>query len=381
MMSNCSRRHLLLPWCALVIGAGSIGDARRAGAQATPPTPAKATKGAKATKAAADTGTRKPKVSKLFKSETPPVAVTLAANWKQIKREKQDDAPLHPATLSYVDSTGRTVDIPLRVRTRGIWRLRNCDFPPLRLNFTNKTSKATLFDDLDEPKLVSYCKSGSGGEELLLRELQLYRVYRILTPVSHETRLLRVTYVDSATGKPEVQRYAFMVEDPARMAERLGGRMLKLTGAKHDDVDPAQAALLFLFQYMIGNTDFSLNALHNGELVANRGGDVFPVAYDFDYAGAVDAPYAVPPDGLHIKTVRQRQFRGYCAIRSHYPAAIAIMQQRKDAIYALYRDAIGSLLPERTVRETLQYFDEFYNDVKTPRDFERRLFTDCVDIV
>ena len=370
-MSNCSRLLLVL-----ALAAGAVAPAVApavASAQATTKTPSKTAKAADAPK--------KPKVSKLFKTESPPVALTLSANWKQIKREKQDGAPFHPATLVYDDSTGRKTDIPLRVRTRGIWRLRNCEFPPLRLNFANRTSKATLFDDLDEPKLVSYCRSGKGGEELVLRELQLYRIYRLLTPIGHETRLLRVTYIDSATGKPDEPRYAFLVEDPARMAERVGGKPITFKGAKHTDVDPAQAALLFVFQYMIGNTDFSLNALHNGELLGMPDGSVFPIAYDFDFSGAVNAPYAVPPPTLKIRTVRQRQFRGYCAIKAHYPAAVALLQQKKDAIYALYRDAIGSLLDPRTVRETLEYFDSFYDDIRTPRDFERRLFADCVDVV
>ena len=370
-MSNCS--SLLL---VLTLATGAVAHAvapADASAQATTKTPSKKAKAADAPK--------KPKVSKLFKAETPPVALTLSANWKQIKREKQDGAPFHPATLAYNDSTGKKTDIPLRVRTRGIWRLRNCDFPPLRLNFANKTSKATLFDDLDEPKLVSYCRSGKSGEELVLRELQLYRIYRLLTPVGHDTRLLRVTYIDSATGKPEEPRYAFLVEDPARMAERVGGKLVPFKGAKHTDVDPAQAALLFVFQYMIGNTDFSLNALHNGELLSMGDGNVFPIAYDFDFSGAVNAPYAVPPPTLRIKTVRQRQFRGYCAIKEHYPAAVALLQQKKGAIYALYSDAIGSLLDPRTVRETLEYFDSFYNDVKTQKDVERNLLKDCVDIM
>ena len=373
-MSNFSRQLL-----ALALFAASAPMGGLAGAQAAPRTakPPKAQGNSEQDTAAAKT----PKVSKLFKSETPLVAASLTANWKQIKREKQDGAPLHPATLSYTDSTGRNVEVPLRVRTRGIWRLKNCDFPPLRLKFANKTSKTTLFDDLDEPKLVSYCKNAGNAEGLLLRELQLYRIYRVLTPIAHETRLLRLTYIDSATGKPDPARYAIMVEDPARMAERVGGRMVNLKGAKADDVEPAQAALMFLFQYMIGNTDFSLNALHNGELLSAKDGMVFPIAYDFDYAGAVDASYAVPPPELRIKTVRQRQFRGYCAIKAHYPAAIALMQQKKDAIYALYGDAIGSLLDPRTVKETLEYFDNFYKDIKTQKDFERNLFSDCVEVV
>ena len=94
------------------------------------------------------------KVSKLFKSVSP-LSITLTANFKAIRREKQDGAPYHTATITYADSAGKPVSVPLRMRTRGIWRLANCDFPPLRLNFANKTSKHSLLDDLDEPKLVS----------------------------------------------------------------------------------------------------------------------------------------------------------------------------------------------------------------------------------
>ena len=69
-----------------------------------------------------------------------------------------------------------------------------------------------------------------------------------------------------------------------------------------------------------------------------------------------------------MKKVRQRLFRGYCAFRDEYPAAIALFQAKKDAIYALYHDDIGKLMDQGVVRETLEYFDEFYKDLKNPRD-------------
>ena len=34
--------------------------------------------------------------------------------------------------------------------------------------------------------------------------------------------------------------------------------------------------------------------------------------YDFDYSGLVDAPYAVPPDSIHLANVRVRRYRGFC---------------------------------------------------------------------
>ena len=320
----------------------------------------------------------KPKVSKLFKSIAP-FSLTLTANFKALKREKQNGAPYHAATITYTDSAGKSVTVPLRMRTRGIWRLANCDFPPLRLNFANKTSKNSLFDDLDEPKLVSFCKRGPSAEQHVLQELQLYRVYRLLTPYAHETRLLRIAYVDSASGTTDMTRYAFMVEDPARMAERNGGKILDRKGAMPDDLDPAPTALAFMFLYMVGNTDFSFNALHNGELLTFTGGRTLPIPYDFDFAGAINPPYAVPAPGLRIRTVRERQFRGYCAIRAEYPAAVALLQAKKAEIYALYSDEIGSLIDKRAVRETLEYFDKFYEDVNTPKDLQRNLLGECTD--
>ena len=49
--------------------------------------------------------------------------------------------------------------------------------------------------------------------------------------------------------------------------------------------------LAFLFEYFIGNTDFSFNGLHNGELVLRpNGAPLTPIGYDFDFSGAVNAP-------------------------------------------------------------------------------------------
>ena len=38
----------------------------------------------------------------------------------------------------------------------------------------------------------------------------------------------------------------------------------------------------------------------------------FAVPYDFDHAGIVSTPYALPAEELHMSSVRQRRYRGYC---------------------------------------------------------------------
>jgi hypothetical protein len=265
----------------------------------------------------------------------------------------------------------------VRVRTRGIWRLKNCEFPPLRLNFTNKEAKGSVWHDLDEPKLVSYCKSLATYDQYVLQEYQLYRIYRLLTPVSHQVRLVRMSYADSASGKVENAKYAFISEDPAHVAANNGGKILKVTGATQEDLQPEQATLAYLFQYMIGNTDFSFGGLHNAELLALPNGQYLPIAYDFDFSGAIDASYATPDPSLTITRVRDRQYRGFCQQNALVAPVAEKFKAQKEAIYALYSDPIGALLNPRVVKETLQYFDEFYATIATPKEIERKILRDC----
>jgi hypothetical protein len=304
----------------------------------------------------------------LFASETP-LAVTFTTNVRQLRGDRKEDAPYRSATLSYVGTDGKTVTVPIRAKTHGIWRLKNCDFPPLRLNIANKEAKGTLFHDLQKPKLVSVCKDRDNYEQLVLQEMQLYRIYQTITPVSHRVRTLRITYEDSASGKPMAVRYGFLFEDPDEMADRLGGKLMKVKGAGPDDLDAERAAVTYLFQYLIANTDFSFNGLHNGELVSRPDGSaLLPVAYDFDFSGAVNAPYATVDPRLPVKRVRERLYRGYCVLRPEIPAAITLFKQKKDAILALYRDDVGKLLDDRVVRETLDYIEDFYRTISDDRD-------------
>lgn len=334
--------------------------------------------GAPPAAASADAKQSKGPDSPLFHGESA-IEMTLTFNIKELKKDKGDESPWHAATIAYADAKapeGKHV-APVRVRTRGLWRLKNCDMPPIRLNFANKEVKGTVFHDLDEPKLVGLCKNNDTYEQYLLQEMQLYRIYRLVTPVSHKVRLLRLTYVDSASGKVEATRYAFISEDPAMLAERLGGKILKAKGATPDDLDPATSAISYVFQYMIGNSDYSYSGLHNTEIVAQPNGVNLPVAYDFDFSGAVNASYATVDPSLPIKRVRERLYRGFCQQNADLANAIPVFLQQKDAIYALYADSVGALLSPKIVKETLEYFDEFYATISDPKIVERRLLRDC----
>lgn len=312
----------------------------------------------------------------LFTAEEP-ITFTLTSNFGRLRRDKKQDAPWRWASIAIADSAGGTAEIPLQVKTRGIWRLTQCDFPPIRLDFKKSTVKHSLLAKLDKPKLVTHCRDNEDYEQYVLQEFQLYRVYNLLTKYSHRVRLARVTYTDSGTGKLVTTRYAILEEEPEALAHRVGGMLIKEKGGGPADLDPGASAIFALFQYMIGNTDWSISGLHNVEVIGTDVGYV-PVAYDFDFSGAVNARYATVDPSLPIRRVRDRIYRGYCLPEETYGPTFDLFKAKKDSIYGLYTDPIGRLLLGDRAKETLEYFDEFYSTINSPRDAKREIIGRCI---
>lgn len=314
---------------------------------------------------------------KFFLSEEP-LTVTLTTNIKRIRGDHGDKVPWRPATISYTDSTGKVVVVPTQLQTRGIWRLKNCEFPPVRMNFKRELTKGTVFHGLDQPKLTSFCRNDDTYEQYVIQELELYRIYSLLTPMSHRARLLQMTYTDSASGKVFAKRAAILLEEPQDVAARVKTSRMKVKGARPDDLEPFHNALIGVFEYLIGNTDFSIGGLHNVELVQDSAGIIFPIPFDFDFSGAINTRYATTDPSLSIQRVRQRLFRGYCGPLDTLAKAVALFKEKKDAIYGLYKDDIGKLLRPKLADETLEYYDEFYSTISDPRKVKREMADICL---
>lgn len=359
-----SRSNCILVAAAFIAIAAPV---HRASAQ-------KEQKAAKAPKS--DTAKVKSYKTKFFDSEVP-LAATLTTNIDRIRHDKGKQIVWRPATWSYTDTDGKQVVLPIKIRTRGIWRLKTCDFPPLRLDFAGKTTKGSPYHGLDKPKLVSYCRNEDTYEQYVLQEAMLYRVYNKLTDATHRGRLVKVTYIDSASGKTQAVRYANMLEEPNAVAARLGGINIQQKGARQADLVPEHALLVGVFEYLVANTDFSISGLHNIELYVRPDGTVVPVAVDFDFSGAVNTRYATADPSLEISRVRDRLFRGYCASAGEYAPIFAKFSEKKEAIYALYHDDVGKLLRPNIVDETLKYFDEFYKTINDPRAAKREILENC----
>ncbi len=309
--------------------------------------------------------------------QTDSVAViTIRTNLRALIRDNHpDSASWHGGTFTLQEPAGpRTV--PVRLRTRGLFRLRTCDFPPLRLRFADGDVRGTPLAELRRPKLVTHCKSRDEYEQIPLQEYALYRVWRLFTPVGFAARVVRITYEDSAGAMRPVTRYAVMTEDPDRLVDRLRGREVEAVGIRFAQLRPFDAALLGVFQYFVANTDWSVPARHNIMLV--RVADTLhAVPYDFDWSGVIDASYARPDPRLPIRSVRTRIYRGPCADVATLEPVLARFEALRDSIAAIYRSVPG--LDPRTAESSLRYYDEFYRSIADRQRFQQRnVAPDCL---
>jgi len=315
----------------------------------------------------------------LFDAEAP-LALTLEAGLKPIFNDTRDDREDRPARLWYRTETGDTVSFDLGVRTRGFFRRKylDCDVPPLRLNFKKSQTPGTYFAGQDKLKLVTHCKDRNEAyEQYTLQEYLLYKLFNQLTDSSFRVRLVRMTYVDTRSKRRTATHYGFLIEDEDRIAERLGGRRLESGVIHQEATDRAQATRLSVFQYMIGNTDWTMPTHHNIKFVlADPLQPPLAIPYDFDMAGLINAPYAAPDPQLGIRSVRERLFRGYCRTENEFDAVFADFNAQREAIVALFRDF--SLLEEKYRDRALDYLESFYETINEPRSVKHEFLAVCL---
>lgn len=313
---------------------------------------------------------------RLFRSDAP-LELTLAANFRAVMRDRKSVATF-PATISFATADGSTKSIPLRIRTRGHSRRnpRTCTFAPLRLEFDKATTKGTVFAGHGNLKLGTHCRSGV--EEVILREYAIYRMYNLLTPKSFRARVATMTYVDSATGKQVAAEAGLFLEDADDVAKRMEGRIIALEGALFPRLDQETLSLMMLFQYMIGNTDFSIIARHNVRLVVTKDVRRYPVPYDFDYSGLVHSGYAVAARSLPITSVRDRLYRGPCRTATEWQPHLDKVRAAKPDIFAVLDSVAG--LSESYRRSAKGYLERFYKTINQPNLVKRELIDNCVKV-
>jgi hypothetical protein len=296
----------------------------------------------------------------------------------------RSDVDYLDGTFSYTDEVGELRSFDLKLRARGKFRRqkKTCNFPPVRLNFKTGQVEGSIFDEEDKLKLVTHCQNKrSKNEQYVLREYMTYRILQILTDKSFGARLLHLTYVNNEKEGETMTKYGFVIEDDDNVGKRLGMEALDVKKLSYKNLDSEQTNLISLFQYLIGNTDYSLirgpaddNCCHNS-VPFSDGSMTYPVPYDFDFAGLIDAPYAEPNPMLKLRSVRTRLYRGRCSNEHQLSASIAHVVSKKDEIYALLDEISAFDKPSR--QSITRYLNDFFEDIEDPRMIERKLIKKC----
>ncbi|HUR32640.1 MAG TPA: hypothetical protein VM032_02525 [Vicinamibacterales bacterium] len=312
----------------------------------------------------------------LFSSdETLPV--TLIADFKAVNRDRNPESTkVFPATLVVPARNGGEDRIAVNIRTRGHSRRMSatCTFAPLRIEFPNKTD-GTVFEGHKSLKLGTHCRDVDSYEQYVYREYLVYKIFNRVTARSFRARLTQATYIDSSTNKSLTTRSGLFLEDDDDVARRLGGETSELQNLMFAHVDVESMTLLALFEYMIGNTDMSLAKLHNIITVRAGTGVVYPVPYDFDYSGVVNARYAIPAKALNLPTVRERLYRGPCLTQEDLTPFLTRLKGMREGILSLY-DSVPEL-DQGYRKDAKNYLDEFFKIIDKPGDAKRAFIDGC----
>ena len=296
---------------------------------------------------------------------------------KKLMQDRSDDAARHSLVLRYKDSDSLEFTIPIEARTRGNFRrkLGNCRYPPIMLYFLAGSSKdSSIFAGQKKLKLVMPCRDN----EYVIKEWLAYQIYNLITPHSFRAKLVDLKLINSR--KKEVdQIYAILLEDEDEMAKRNGSFSISRQKLHPSRTDSQAFFKLAMFEYLIGNTDWSVQYMQNIKLImkdTTSGELPIAVPYDFDMSGWVDAPYAKPAAALYLNSVRTRRFRGYCVndMAVYTPAIDLFRSVRKD-IYTLINS--NPYLTPKTIKAEIEYLDAFYKTLDDPQKLKKDLLYPC----
>jgi hypothetical protein len=298
------------------------------------------------------------------------------------------DCGYEPTVLSFNDAAGAERSLPVEIRRREGWRAQftNCQVPTLFMRFPGET-EGTPFAGQTELALTSHCGKGipagaTGGralpdhfESYVINEYLGYRLYNLVTDFSLRVRLVRILYTDPDNPRRGFTRDAFFAEHFDSLAHRFDAQLQSDRGFDPASLDLAIADQLALFQFMIGNTDWSIERQENIILLRLPDGRQVPVLFDLDQSGLVNAHYARPSPGLPIRTVKERYFQGYCHPGTDWNGLFGKFRALRDDIVSMLVQTPGYGRGER--RMASGYLDSFFAILDSERRRQQVIVSAC----
>ena len=303
------------------------------------------------------------------------ITITLTGNIRKLLNDHNGKAKPFPVKLSYIGNDSSNISMQINVKTRGHFRRQsgNCSYPPLLLHFPRESkSLSFVFPKHASLKLVMPCSS----DQFVIHEWLVYKLYNLVTPKSFRAKLVKVRLIDENNKKMPSPFYGMILEEENQMAARNNSVILK-KNIKPQQTMPGAFLNMAVFEYLIGNTDWSVEYRQNIKLIAADSLSVqVAVPYDFDLAGIVNSPYAKPAEELHLRSVRERRYRGYCVNDiKQFDSAVALYNSLRKDIYKTYTGC--SLLDAKYIDATVKFLDEFYETINNPKKLKKEFEYPC----
>lgn len=275
--------------------------------------------------------------------------------------KNKDESFAAQLTYKTKDKVKRNWNIELK--TRGKYRKRVCSVPPLSIKFAKDDLKAEGFGESRKIKLVTPCLSNWESDEYVLREFLAYKLYEMISDKHLRTQIVKIKYKNTMKNRT-MKRYGILIEDEDEMADRFDADLCEdCFNYDQSKIDQQSLRNQDLFQFMIGNTDYSLRMVRNMKLLIPKdGSSAFVVPYDFDFCGLVNAPYAVPNSTYKLESCRERRFLGGNEQNDQLKLATAIFKGRKKDILK-YVSKFGKLSRESRI-DILDYLDSFFECIE-----------------
>lgn len=307
------------------------------------------------------------------------IDLTIHAPFSKLMRQAASAADVSGA-LELSDGTL----VPMSCNKYGISRLRECDLASLKITVEAEDVGGTFFEGQQTLRLVTPCRLRGGYDRYTTLEYLVYESYALIADPALRVRLVNVNFHDGEKSGRGQNGYAFFIEDIGQAASRQGQVWLDIQSQRITDLDPAQLTLMTLFQYMVGNTDWSAvtgrpndRCCHNVAVFGEEAVDLHTVVpFDFDQTGLVNPPYAAPPDAsLGLRRITDRKYRGLCEHNDEVAGAIAVINQKRPELEALFNR--GDLPYPKDRAGALKYITGFYETINDPQKVEKKILGAC----
>lgn len=302
--------------------------------------------------------------------------VVIETDFKTLKSDKEDEQ-WQPAVFKVLQGDSIALRLAVQVAPRGNMRKKTCEFPPVKIRFYDKEPENDSIADINTLKLVTSCRDLSRGEEWVQREYLVYELYNRITDQSFRVKSASIRFEDTKKEGRYLESFSFFIESQKELANRLDGKIMKPRIGSIRSLDSVSYDRMCVFEYMIGNTDWSVHARHNIKLIFLRQTNR-PVAipYDFDYAGAVDTEYATPNTAYYpIENVRDRYYLGVCRSEAHYRQIFDFYLSKENELIAHCEQA--DYLPAHAKKEMIKYFNNFFEVLKDPKSAAWQIADHC----